>query len=222
MLFNWFRKLTGRSRPPVTEALPVPPNAPVPLPSLWSKPVLPEPEPMDFEPPLPSPAPQRRPGRPLSPAMTGAMTLLAKNPNMTAADLAEALEVSKSYAHKILRRVRERAEAEKAAARARTTAKRMPPVTAHRAKEPIKPAPAPARVQTRVPATAPQVIQAEREPAQSALFPSQRSLNLNRRARVLKLHGEGKDPHSIASELGVAPGEVEFILKIQNILVRSF
>jgi hypothetical protein len=183
---------------------------------------MPESEPMYFESPLPSPAPQRRPGRPLSPAMTGAMTLLAKNPDMTAADLAEALEVSKSYAHKILRRVRERAEAEKAAARARTPAKRMPPVTAQRAKEPVKPAPAPARVQAQLPVTAPQVIQTEREPAQAALFPSQRSMNLNRRARVLKLHGEGKDPHSIASELGVAPGEVEFILKIQNILVRSF
>jgi hypothetical protein len=44
------------------------------------------------------------------------------------------------------------------------------------------------------------------------------SLNLNRRAEVLRLSEAGEEPSSVAERLGIPAGEVEFVLKIDRIL----
>jgi DNA-binding NarL/FixJ family response regulator len=42
------------------------------------------------------------------------------------------------------------------------------------------------------------------------------SLNLNRRGQILRLHGKGRSPAEIASDLQISQGEVELLLKVHD------
>jgi hypothetical protein len=42
------------------------------------------------------------------------------------------------------------------------------------------------------------------------------SLNLNRRGQILRLHGKGRSPAEIASDLQISQGEVELLVKVHD------
>ena len=42
------------------------------------------------------------------------------------------------------------------------------------------------------------------------------SLNLNRRGQILRLHGKGRTPAEIASDLQISQGEVELLVKVHD------
>jgi DNA-binding NarL/FixJ family response regulator len=45
---------------------------------------------------------------------------------------------------------------------------------------------------------------------------SPQAVNLNRRGQVLRLHGKGRTPAEIASDLQISRGEVELLIKVQE------
>jgi DNA-directed RNA polymerase specialized sigma24 family protein len=144
--------------------------------------------------------------------MASTLELLASNPNISAAELARAVGVTQDYARTLLRR-----------ARSRTT---VP-----------APAQAPARhlavVEAAQPAAIPAAgnVQAELEQLKRSLQDTQelvkqlsltpvalrKSLTLNRRSHVLRLHMEGNAPEQIAGKLGIPRGEVDFTLKVDRL-----
>jgi DNA-binding NarL/FixJ family response regulator len=57
------------------------------------------------------------------------------------------------------------------------------------------------------------VTEAQPPPAQDW---KPQSLNLNRRGQILRLHGKGRTPAEIASDLQISQGEVELLLKVHD------
>ena len=55
----------------------------------------------------------------------------------------------------------------------------------------------------------------ETQPAPAQDWKSQ-SLNLNRRGQILRLHGKGRTPAEIASDLQISQGEVELLVKVHD------
>lgn len=55
---------------------------------------------------------------------------------------------------------------------------------------------------------------AESRPAPPDWAPQ--SLNLNRRGQILRLHGKGRSPAEIASDLQISQGEVELLVKVHD------
>jgi hypothetical protein len=64
------------------------------------------------------------------------------------------------------------------------------------------------------------VVQPAPEPAQEHPHLTQ-SLNLTRRARVLHMRRRGDEPHTISAALGISQGEVELLLKLDQMLQRQ-
>jgi hypothetical protein len=55
---------------------------------------------------------------------------------------------------------------------------------------------------------------AETRPTPTAWAPQ--AVNLNRRGQVLRLHGKGRTPTEIASDLQISRGEVELLIKVHD------
>jgi hypothetical protein len=142
-----------------------------------------------------SAAPRR--GRPVSSTLEKAIELLAGDPQITPAQLAQKLSVSRDYGRTLLRRARARLEQEPrpAASKPAAAAKKM------------------AAVPSAPPSTPPE---AACTPSLSIPFPQ--SINLNRRVQVLRLASQGEAPQSIAARVGIPTGEVEFVLKMDRLL----
>lgn len=137
-----------------------------------------------------------RPRRAFSPTVLKAIDLLNAKPDITASEIATVLRLSASYARTVLRRARSASET--------------------------------AACSTAVPDTALLELQRRLDLAEKdlavirSLPPHMRaSLNLNRRAEVLRLLGGGLPPESVAEKLAIPPGEVEFIRKVDRMLVSS-
>jgi|HubBroStandDraft_1064217.scaffolds.fasta_scaffold890543_1 hypothetical protein len=55
---------------------------------------------------------------------------------------------------------------------------------------------------------------------QSTTQSTTQSLNLTRRARALHMRRRGEEPHTIAAALGISHGEVELLLKLDQMVQR--
>lgn len=137
-----------------------------------------------------------RPPRPLSPTVSKVLDLVNAKPDITATEVAAVLKLSPSYARTVLRRARSASET--------------------------------ARCSTAVPDTALLDLQrrlnsAEKDLAAVRSLPVhvRASLNLNRRAEVLRLLGGGLPPESVAEKLAIPQGEVDFIRKVDRMLPSS-
>lgn len=144
-------------------------------------------------PPEPA-APDRKRGRPPSPALLRTIELVRERRNITHREVAEEVGVTPDYARTLLRR-------------AQTKAPLLVPAVPARHDL----AATVADLQTRL-EDAEQTLSALRTtPPQS-----RGSWNFNRRAEVLRLLASGVAPGEIASTLSIPAGEVEFILKVDR------
>lgn len=154
----------------------------------------------------------RKPGRPLSHSMTKAMEVVAKRPDISAAELAKALKVSSSYARTLLRRARARsADSGPAVQPAALVAMPMPDASAVSASPKLETAVA--EIATRLEETE-RILSALR----STPVQARANWNLNRRSEVVRLNSTGESAADIASRLAIPPGEVEFILKVDRMM----
>ena len=137
-------------------------------------------------------------GRPLSPALKKAVELLAANPSITAAEVAASLGVTASYGRTLMRRARLRV----------ADAPTDPNLSG---------------VQPLLADLNQRLASAERDLAAVRAMPVhvRASLNLNRRAEVLRLLGGGVAPECVAERLGIPQGEVEFIRKVDRLIASS-
>jgi hypothetical protein len=172
-------------------------DTPVPAPAPVEEQVL-SPAPAVKNLPKKTAAPRR--GRPVSASLEKAVELVARNPQTTPAELAQKLSVSRDYGRTLLRRARARIEQDGRAAAA--------------AIQPVKKRP------TAVPALPASATEPKSEPESfpSLSIPFPRSINLNRRVQVLRLAAQGQTMQSIAMEVGIPTGEVEFVLKMDRLL----
>lgn len=160
------------------------------------------------EPPAPAaipvavvaPSQPARPGRPVSTTLLKAVEAVAAHPNITAPELASLLSISPSYGRTLLRR-----------ARARQTT----PAIQQRLQEP-NPSVTLTDLNERLTAAEKALAVVRSMPAHART-----SLNLNRRAEVLRLLNRGLSSESVAEQLGIAPGEVDFIRKVDRMLAPS-
>ena len=132
-----------------------------------------------------------------SPAMARTLVLLAANPSLTASEVAQKAKVSPSYARTLLRRARAHAtEAGTAQGTEITTMLQD--------------------LQQRLTSTEEDLAAVRAMPVHARA-----SLNLNRRAEVLRLLEGGLAPQSVAERLGIPEGEVDFIRKVDGMLASS-
>jgi DNA-binding CsgD family transcriptional regulator len=151
-------------------------------------------------PPVTLPPPAGKPARPLSSTISKAMHAVSANPSISAAELAKQLKISPSYARTLLRRARSATP------------------------EQSEPQPGPAGdVQAALTNLQTRLSAAEKDLAAVRSLPvhARASLNLNRRAEVLRLLNNGLSSESIAERLGVPHGEIEFIRKVDRMLAAS-
>jgi DNA-binding CsgD family transcriptional regulator len=135
------------------------------------------------------------PGKAPSSAVNRTMELLARNPDLTAAQLASLLNVSQSYARTLLRRA-------KMAAPQPGTAAVVPAGPDWQATV--------RQLAQRLEETESTLERLRSTPATT------HPAAANRRADVLKLVADGQSSQSIAAALGIPTGEVEFIVKIDR------
>jgi DNA-directed RNA polymerase specialized sigma24 family protein len=129
--------------------------------------------------------------------MAKTIILLAAHPSLTGAELAQKLKVSSSYARTLLRRARS-----------------LP--TEPQAEQG-------AEITTMLQDLRQRLTSAEEDLAVVRAMPvhARASLNLNRRAEVLRLLESGLETPSVAERLGIPEGEVEFIHKVDRLLASS-
>jgi hypothetical protein len=146
----------------------------------------------------PTPVRASKQGRPLSPALTKAVELLAANPCITAAEVAASIGVTPSYGRTLMRRARSRV----------ADAPTEPNLSG---------------VQPTLADLHQRLAFAERDLAAVRAMPvhARASLNLNRRAEVLRLLGGGLAPECVADRLAIPQGEVEFIRKVDRLIASS-
>ena len=136
----------------------------------------------------------------VSPAVARAAEVLAARPRITPAELASELRISASYARTLMRRAR----LQSAGAPAGPTALPNLDGTLHDLQQ--------------------RLALAERDLAVVRAMPAQvrtTTLNLNRRAEVLRLLGGGLEPELVAERLAIPQGEVEFIAKVDRMVTSS-
>jgi DNA-directed RNA polymerase specialized sigma24 family protein len=138
----------------------------------------------------------------MSDSMSTALASLERKPDMTPAELAALLSVSRDYARTLLRRARTKLEV---APPAPIPVRAPAPVVAKAPQSPNK-------KKTRRPEVAPQDT--------LVTFPSAplQPVSANRRSQVLRLAEHGESPKDVASAVGMPVGEVEFILKVDRML----
>lgn len=157
--------------------------------------------------PLPAP----KSGRPIAAALTRAVEALTKNPRITPGELAASLSVSPSYARTLLRRARARL-AERPDAPQASPIHRVPPMHA----APGGTAPSLQDLSNRLTETEKSLAALRTVPVHARV-----SLNLNRRAEILRLTEAGHDASVIARQLGIPAGEVDFVVKINHMLASA-
>lgn len=231
---NFKERLFARFRPASTlgleEPLPVSAQEPAPAPESTSElapnPVLtaiptlpPVQENLGLELPaspvidLPQMTPQparKRSSRPPVAAFKRTMELLADNPDSSAAELAATLDVSLSYARTLLRRARSQPSGPVAAALERVQPLPSQPV-----------AESAADLQSQIANLSTRLEEAGRVLAAVGLTPPEfRGIwRQNCRAEILRLHGMGESPASIAARLSIPSGDVTFVLKVESLIV---
>ncbi len=157
-----------------------------------------------------TPRADNRPVRQSSSALNRAIEELRANPEISPAQLASKLSISASYARTLLRRARLQAEP---ATRALLPERRLQPVAIAPANSSTVEATM-QEISSRLAETEKQLASLRSSPAHTRT-----SMSLNRRAEVLRLHSTGKAAGEIAESLSIPRGEVEFILKVDRILV---
>jgi DNA-binding CsgD family transcriptional regulator len=157
------------------------------------------------------PLPVAKPGRPISGALARTLEELAANPAITPAEISSLLSVSQSYARTLLRRARARRHDAPV------------PLRPHIVQEIPHPDSSAEDIQTALDELSARIVQTESHVAalRTPPAPVRGSLNLSRRAEVLRLSAAGQTSAAIAGDLGVPGGEVEFILKIDRLLAAS-
>jgi hypothetical protein len=161
--------------------------------------------------PVPDPQPVLlKPGRPISAALSRTIEVLSRNPAINSTELAATIGVSPSYARTLLRRARARG------------AEPSPPAWIQSVRA-ISPAAPQADVNGSLRELSQRLTETEKTLAALRSVPvhGRASLNLNRRAEVLRLSEAGEEPARVAERLAIPPGEVEFVLKIDRILASA-
>jgi DNA-binding CsgD family transcriptional regulator len=132
--------------------------------------------------------------------MSRTLEALKHQPGITPAELASILSVSPSYARTLLRRAR---------------ARKPEPVQSLRS--------APQDFERTVHELSARLTETENHLAALKAVPlhSRTSMHLNRRAEVLRLAEAGESESAIAGSMGIPPGEVAFILKVDRLLASA-
>jgi hypothetical protein len=155
--------------------------------------------------------PAKAGGRPVSAALSRTVLLLGSNPQLTAADIVRELGVTKSYARTLLRRAKEKA----------------PPASRQEAPQvlPVVPAvPGAGPVNAALDDLQRRLAQAEQNLQDLSAGPTRNLNGFGRsgRSQVVHLAEKGQSSEEIAQSLGLPRGEVDFILKVERILLKSF
>jgi hypothetical protein len=156
--------------------------------------------------------------RPEAASLVRTLELLCERPGLTARDLVQELSLSPSYSRRLLKRAKAKMNAEPAS---------RPAVGRTREAAP-EPALQLALVGNSKKETATQglaELQARLEQTEKSLatlcatpIQARGAWNLNRRAEVIRMAGEGAAAADIARSLNIPGGEVEFILKVDRML----
>ena len=164
-------------------------------------------------------------GRPVSRSLTFAVEQLAMHPEITAAELADRLNVSRDYARTLIKRGRLKLNARTpklTRVAAPVTVPVVAPVTTSRLTSVSAPSAAPAikdtiakdldELRRVLEDTRAQVRELAAAPP-----PVRRNLHLNKRAAILNLRQKGNQIEDIAEQLDLNVGEVEFVLKVDRL-----
>ena len=164
------------------------------------------------QPPAPEPPP-RVAGRPMSPSLAKAIELVSSNDNITPQDLAKEIGVSKDYARTLIKRAKSKLSERtpKLVSTLSHVVEEKGPVPAFEVSDAVD------ELRRSLHQTQAQVEQLLQAPALPRT-----SLNANRRANVLRLQQKGRPAQEIARELGINLGEVEFILKVNRLVVEHY